>query len=336
MLKNLSILLFIAATSACSPIQTEKKNTAEHDFPPVIQEVYSSTPDQILLTFDKEIKPSADSFMLVPETVITSITAEGNRLCIQPEESLSPGQEYFIKGTVTDTGSNSTTLGATFYGYNPDVPEVLVNEFTTNGSGKHPDLAELYVRTDGNMAGVTLYAGTKTTYGDKIIFPDLKVRAGDYIIIHFKPQGLETEIDEIHNKKESAGYDTSDTAWDFWVREGSGLSGNNGALTLYDNPYGKIIDAVIYTNRTSESDTNYRGFGSTKFMLQADEIADEGCWKFKGDQIAPEDCINSAESTATRSMGRNSSSDDTDSTDDWHTVPTSKFSFGKANSDEKY
>ena len=120
------------------------------------------------------------------------------------------------------------------------------------------------------------------------------------------------------------------------MQGGSGLSGNNGAVTLYTNPYGDLMDAVLYTNRTSESDESYRGFGSAKFMLQADEIAEAGGWKAEGDEPAPEDCVPSSDSTATRSICRSSKSADTDTKVDWHTVPTSKFSFGKENSNEIY
>ena len=99
---------------------------------------------------------------------------------------------------------------------------------------------------------------------------------------------------------------------------------------------GVAIVLVGHLNKSGGSKDIHRGFGSAKFMLQADEVADAGGWKFEGDEVSPEDCIWSADSTATRSICRSSTSEDTDSKGDWHTVPTSKFSFGKKNSDEIY
>ncbi len=329
-------LACLALLSACSPLPAEKKPNQSTAAPPVVQEVANTSPTLITLKFDKEISADPSNFMIVPEVGIESVECQGQTVQVYPAQPLSAGEEYFIKGTVQDSKSNSTSFGVTFFGFNPNLPHLVINEFTTNGSGKHPDSVELYVKRGGNAAGITLFGGTKTTFQDKFILPSLRVAAGDYLLIHLKPQGLETEVDETERKDAAIGYDSSDTAWDFWVQGGSGLSGNNGAITLYTNPYGELMDAAIYTNRTSESDENYRGFGSAKFMLQAEEIAEAEGWVIDGDEITPEDCISSADSTATRSICRSSTSADTDSKGDWHTVPTSKFSFGKENSDEIY
>ena len=329
-------LVCLALLSACTPLPAEKKPAQNTASPPVATEVRNSSPNLITLKFDKEISADPANFMLVPEVGISAVKCHGNTVDVYPAQDLSAGEEYFIKGTVQDSKSNSTSFGMTFFGYNPDLPHLVINEFTTNGSGKHPDTVELYVLKGGNAAGITMFGGTKTTFQDKYIMPKVQLKKGDYVLIHLKPQGIETEVDELVRKNEAQGYDSSDTAWDFWVQGGSGLSGNNGAVTLYTNPYGELMDAAIYTNRTSESDANYRGFGSAKFMLQADEIVEAGGWVIAGDEITPEDCIVSSDSTATRSICRTSASDDTGSKEDWHTVPTSKFSFGKENCDEIY
>ena len=329
-------LVCLTLLSACSPLPAEKKPSQSTASPPVVQEISNSSPSLITLRFDKEISADPSNFMIMPEVGISSVECRGQTVEVYPAQALSAGEEYFIKGTVQDSKSNSTSFGVTFFGYNPDLPQLLINEFTTNGSGKHPDTVELYVQKGGNAAGITLFGGTKTTFQDKFILPSFRVEKGDYVLIHLKPQGIETEVDEKEKKNAAQGYDSSDFAWDFWVQGGSGLSGNNGAVTLYTNPYGDLMDAVLYTNRTSESDTNYRGFGSARFMLQADEIYEAGGWHIAEDEIAPEDCVSSADSTATRSICRSSTSKDTDGKGDWHTVPTSKFSFGKENSDEIY
>lgn len=321
---------------SCAPIQAEKKTGSAAGYPPVVRSVENPSPGKIVLSFDKEINAEKESFSVSPGIDILEIRTEGRELTLIPAQEPEAGKEYFIRGTVYDAGNNSVSLGASFFGFNPRVPAVLINEFTSNGSGNHPDMAELYVTAGGNLAGITLYGGTKSSYTDKFVFPALEVGTGDFIIVHFKPEGLDTEINETENRNQAAGRDSSEEAWDFWISGGSGLSGNNGVISLYSNPYGSMMDCVIYTNRTSDSDTAYRGFGSTKLMLQVDEAAAEGGWKGAGDTVRPEDCVSSALTTATRSCGRNSGSADTDTAGDWHTVPTSKFSFGKKNSDDIY
>jgi hypothetical protein len=107
-------------------------------------------------------------------------------------------------------------------------------------------------------------------------------------------------------------------------------------ISLYSRPGGEILDGVLYSNRTSESDAQYRGFGSATVLARADELVSAGGWRVSGSQAAPEDALNPDGSTATRSICRSSDSTDTDSREDWHIVPTRGSTFGTDNSDEVY
>jgi hypothetical protein len=162
------------------------------------------------------------------------------------------------------------------------------------------------------------------------------VSAGDFIVLHTKPQGLPEEVDESGSDlAASGGYDAS-AARDFWLRLGTGLSGSNGVLTLYASSTGLLLDAVFYTNRTSESDQDYGGFGSEALRTAVKEIVAAGGWKTAGADPVPEDGVPSAGGTSTRSLGRSSRSDDADLASDWHLVPTKGVTFGSPNSDEAY
>ena len=252
------------------------------------------------------------------------------------DTTLKPEVSYTVTIEVQDSSGNSKEVTAQFYGYNSAVASVHINEFTTRGSGNHPDTVELYVVQEGTIGGITLYEGTATQWESRKILPSVVLPTGSYILVHFKPDGIAVEIDETADSAASGGKDAHPDAWDFWVRGESGLSGNNGALTLYNAPDGTLLDAALYTNRTSASDTNYRGFGSAKFMQQVDEIVNSGEWTVPGALARPEDLIYSDNSTATRSLNRSSTSADTNAATDWHTVPTSGYTFGEVNSDEKY
>jgi hypothetical protein len=154
--------------------------------------------------------------------------------------------------------------------------------------------------------------------------------------VHFKPRGVPGEVDETGSTDVSGGLDASPDAYDFWVTGGTGLSGNNGVLTLYTSPNGTLADGLLYSNRTSESDDTYLGFGSKKVMERALELAAQQGWDAGGPRIRPEDGINPEDSTSTRSMCRNTQGDDTNTKDDWHIVPTRGSTFGEENSDEVY
>jgi hypothetical protein len=107
-------------------------------------------------------------------------------------------------------------------------------------------------------------------------------------------------------------------------------------LSLYDRPGGLLLDGVLYSNRTSASDSLYRGFGSANTLVRAEELVRAGGWITTEEAVRPEDAVNPEDSTATRSLCRSSDSADSDAAADWHVVPTRGSTFGKANSDERY
>jgi hypothetical protein len=247
-----------------------------------------------------------------------------------------PGQHYILSTEAADARGNSSSFLAEFYGFNGRVPRLLINELTPRGSGSHPDCTELKVLSDGNLGGVVLYNGTPGSFDGRLIFPACAVRAGSFIIVHWKPAGIPGEVDETSDPSASTGSDTSDTALDFWVRDCAGLGGNNGVLTVFERPGGACIDGVIYSNRTSESDERYRGFGAEDMLARAEELVSDGGWACAGKKIAPEDCVNPEGSTGTRSLCRTPGAPDTNGPEDWHVVPTRKASFGAENSAEVY
>ena len=321
--------------SACAPGAIGQMGTPEALFPPVFERLETGDSRTITLSFDKEaalLEPPEVS----PALPVSSAASDGSDIIVTFDEDQEAGTEYLLSGTVADAEGNRMRLIVPFYGYNPNPPSVLLNEFTTQGSSAKPDCVELAVIRGGNTAGLCVYQGTRNSFTDRKILPPIAVAAGDFVIIHWKPQAVSDEKDETTDKGESGGLMSSGDAWDLWVQGGTGLSGNNGVLTLYSSPTGHLLDGVLYSNRTSGSDTNYAGFGSQSVYERALELAEEEGWAVSGDSIAPEDGINPDDSTATRSMCRASASADTNSAADWHIVPTGKASFGAVNSDEVY
>jgi len=283
--------------------------------------------------FSKEVIASSSSFEITPHLGDIYCEMNDRSVFVRFSEEQSPGKEYFIKGRVKDGHGNSLSFSKTFFGFNPRIPGILINEFATANSTNHQEKIELFITKGGNMAGVVYYAGCGCINDQELIFPPFEVVAGEYIVIHTRPQGIPEEIDETGAKDVSGGRGATPYARDFWVRGGRGLSTNNGAITIFSSPGGTLLDAVLYSNRTSSSDVRYRGFGSTNMLHRAECIAEKNGWFFEGDQITPEDCINPSLSTATRSINRNSKSDDTNTKYDWHIVPTGGHTFGRVNSD---
>lgn len=217
--------------------------------------------------------------------------------------------------SVRDKMGNTTTIEKLVYGVNFSVPTLLINEFSTKGSGNNPDRVEIKALSAGNMAGVTIYHGMFFTHSSFFSFPSIEVEKGDYIVVQYQkvpsPQGL------------------------IYYGGEEGLGGNNGVISLYYSPYDDLADVVVYSNRTSDSDENYGGFGTREVYDQIQELTLTKGWTHQG-IITPESAISSENSTATRSFNRYEEKEDTHSSLDWYIVPTSGSSFLEENNREVY
>lgn len=334
--RTISAILLFNIMTGCVPLEDYRQFTDRDIRPPVFLSMGALDSTTLELRFSEEIKVNQENIFIDPSIGALSITVEGEKMEIYFKQTMEPGSLFKIEITVSDLTGNSLTILSDFYGFNSNIPEIVINEFTTQGSSRNPDKVELRVLTAGNTAGMCIFEGIDSNWRHRKILPPIDVNRDDYIIIHFKPQGIVDEIDETVSKDISGGLNVHPDAWDLWVNGGTGISGNNGTITLFTNPAGKIIDGVLYSNRTSVSDEKYRGFGSKAVMNRADRLFELGKWTATDEFIAPEDAINPEDSTATRSICRKIIFTDTNTKKDWHIVPTSTSSFGEVNSEKVF
>lgn len=228
---------------------------------------------------------------------------------------LVPGERVSVNGKVADRSGNSLTFTAGVWGVNERVPQVQINEFSTKGSGNNPDRVELTALSSGNLAGVTLYHGMPESFDSEYIFPSVEVDKGDYIVIVYS--------------EEPSGSIPLEFAGGV-----VGLGANNGVISLCERPEGTVVDAVLYSNRTSSSDDTYGGFGTSKVYQWVQELEISGEWG--SGLLAPESGIDSTNHTATRTFCRTEGKADTNTKSDWHIVPTRGATFGAQNITEIY
>jgi hypothetical protein len=265
-------------------------------------------------------------------TVMEGPSSEGVLVVLDGDQE--PGIAYVLTGLVSDSAGNLSSFVLPYWGFNADPARLVINELLTEGTASRPDAIEFFVLQGGNLAGLTLFIGSPGLHDLRYVFPACTVAKGEFIILHLKPQGLPEEQDELEDVTLSGGIDASPSARDFWVRGDPGsLSGKNGVVSLCSSPTGSIMDAVAYSERTSESDTKYSGFGTAAFRDRLGELVACGAWIIQGANPRPEDCARSTGTTSTRTICRSSDSADTDSAGDWHIVPTRGISLGRPNTD---
>jgi len=331
----LPLLFSLILLCCCSPKADQRSLLPEDMRPPVFIRTEVNDNRHVTLTFSEPVSLQPGRFTSIPELPLQTSESSGSSLILVFSDDMEAGLEYAFEMTVEDDAGNTHTLLTRIYGFNPRVPELQLNEITTQGSSSNPDKTELLILSEGNTAGVALFEGTIDYWDQMMIFPPVEVAAGDYIVVHFKPSGSPNEVDETESKLQCSAEEATE-GWDFWLAGGSGLSGNNGVISVYTHNAGTLIDGFLYSNRTSASDQDYRGFGSSSTMNKADQLWEQEGWTAAGRLIAPEDAVNPDDSTATRSMDRMPGAEDTDCAADWFIVDTSQSSFGGENSSQLY
>lgn len=329
--------LIALATAGCNPVaEYQAIYTGDMD-PPRFAGVEPVDAAEVRLRFDEPVEVMAESLLLDGKPLSPgALTNDGAFLRLRPPFPFEPGAEYHLQGVFADEAGNSSSVATRFYGPNPELPALLINEFNPEGSRANPDMVELIALEAGNVGGATLYEGSPSDWDNRLVLPAVEVEAGAYILLHWKPQGIPEEVNELTLTDESGGINAHDAAWDFWLDGGEGYSNTNGSLALCAYPGGPIIDAVLFSTKRYDPEDEYRGFSRSSVLARNEEIVAAEEWNIQGERIVPEDTIDPEESSATRSINRTPGAADTNSPADWHIVPSSGATFGYKNSTERY
>lgn len=303
-LQSKVVLLLLIALTSCSfgeKTSSEIKNffSMEDIEPPVLLEVQSVSNNQVRLVFNEEISPYLDSFS--PNIV----ECEGYSVLVTLTQSVKAGSQIMLSGRVKDGGGNTTGFSTPVWGFNSDLPEMQINEFSTRGEGNNPDRTELLILSDGDMAGAALYCGIPDSWDIRVVFEPQEVKAGDYIVIWWTETLPEGKMDTAY-------------VYNICARSSENLPGYNGVLTLTKSPAqgSEIMDCVIYSNNS----LTYEGYGSKSVMERAQKAIANGWWS--GDPV------DSTNSTATRTFCKEIGSNN------WYICVTKGATFGQANNSD--
>ena len=306
----LAAAMLLAVLLGCShdPEPEEVFNIlgAADNVSPALVSVQSVSGSTVRLEFSEPVRVYGNSFE--PLTA----RADGKFVYVGLNASLRPGTRSDVRGRVKDYSGNTTGFTIQVWGYNPDLPEILINEFTTKGTAKSPDRTELLVTGPGNINGMTLYNGVPDNFDSYVVFGDTDVDSGDMIVVWWTEE-LPAPVSAEGVVNICAGC-------------GEGLPSNNGAIVLCSSPAmgADVLDAVVYSNFSA----SYDGYGTRSAKERATWVIESGACK--GDPL------DSTASTATRSMSRLPDGRDSDSGNDWIITVTGGSTFGAVNSSEAY
>jgi hypothetical protein len=313
-MKYIFMLVFLVVS--CNP--NSLIENAMDIMPPGIVSIEVISGNTLLITATESVEMDLKHFYSNKNLTIQGVNEGVKSLEIIFNETLKHDVEYTNEFKIYDRNGNYLAFISKIYGFNPYLPELVINEFTTRGSASNPDKLELLVLSDGNIGGVTIFNGIEYNYDNKFIFPSFYVKKGDYIVVS-------AASEKYPENKDNFYYIYSN---DF------NLSSNNGVISLYSNPYGKILDGIAYTSNLNDIEKNYRNFGTKKVMDRVDKLFELGFW-LGNDVIFPEDCINIEKTTTTRSANRKKENY-SKTKNDWYIVPTRGSTFGFINNEEVY
>ncbi|GAB4365004.1 MAG: hypothetical protein Kow009_01740 [Spirochaetales bacterium] len=304
--------------------------------PPQLVDIRSRQGNMVELRFDKPAWFETATLRIQPSIPVRGVEDGGTVCRVHLEGPGIPGKKYTLEARTRDENGNTSEFLYGFYGFNDRIPRLLINEFITTKASTVLTQVEIVVLSDGDMGGVTFYEGTKDEPDKCFVFPSFEVKAGEFILLHLNAEGTPGEIDETMDQTVATGKGASPTAYDFWARGTGNLSADNDVLSLYSNPEGELLDAVLYSSKEYEEGEKYNGFGTSSMLEKVRSLQEEGGWAFTGPEPYPSDAVNPTGATSRRSLCRDSRFTDTNSKADWHIVPSGSATFGEVNSDDVY
>ena len=241
---------------------------------------------------------------------ILDYSMHGTIFNIPFQTTLKRGETAIFSIMAEDNAGNTSRSSFKLIGKNTEIPEALINEVSIKGTSESPDRVEILFMESGSAAGMIVSDGLISEENHYVVLPDISVNRGDTIVIYWdkEAESLEPVFDEGR-----MGYfinGESDTT----------LSGTNGALLIYNELDGKIIDGIIYT--TGESELS-GGYGNNRTRNAAMELMRLGLWE--GEPVS------SVLVTASRVIARLPGGQDTNSADDFFITEARKSTFGTTN-----
>jgi hypothetical protein len=266
---------------------------------------------------------------------------EGKEVLIILTEPLKEGEKIIADILVEDENRNTLNVLVPFRARNDRMPQLVINELRTeyaSASGRNPprvESVEFLAKSSGNLGALRLFIAGNSLTEPVFEFPPTEVRAGEYIVLHLRTM-LEGSVDETGNNLAlSGGAEALPDARDFWVPGTTKLLRKTEIVYLVDQD-DRIIDAVLLSENPGST------WGKASLTTAAEFIASQRAWlpseHNAGEPytLTPSDAIISKSTTATRTICRDETLENTRCARNWYTTVTSGATLGKPNNPNRY
>ena len=213
----------------------------------------------------------------VEEDASTACSQNGTQLNFFLKEPTKVGVNYVLTGLIRDAGGNELSFSLPFSGFNENPARLVLSEVrskhsTSKGLLKKCEFVEVYVLKGGSTAGLEIVTGSDGE-AKKYVFPDINVKTGEFITVHFRTVGDGDCIDELGTDLElSTGTDSS-SARDLWVEGTESRISDSDVVVIRDSCRNMILDGVLFSASGKQS---WYYAGQKALALEAFEM---GLWK---------------------------------------------------------
>lgn len=216
---------------------------------------------------------------------------------------LESGEKYTLALTFSRNGGNTFRAYFTLYGKNTNKAVLMINEASIDGNSSNPDRVELLVIRKGNTGGMMITDEKDTA---KVVLPSIDVVKNDIIVVYWDSKSNKETL-----KRESN--------YTYYVDGGmdTTLISTTGAVLLYDEVGGNIVDALPYSDFTEAS------LKKENFIALLAYLIEIGEWE---GEAVPSDKV-----TSSRVLARLPGGWDTNSAEDWFTTAPRNSSFDYPN-----
>jgi hypothetical protein len=327
------ILPILFGACSCSTEQAIQKVLGASVETPVFLGVKALSSQEIQFEFSKPV--TVRSLNFDPPLDILSISdgsaGENSSTLVTLAETMQGGAQIVADLLVEDDLGN--TLGALipFRSRNDRIPKLRITELRTEYANPKAEFVELRTLSAGNLGALRLFIAGTGMEEPVFEFPPAEVAAGEYLVVHLRTLDQASVNETGSDLALSVGTEALPDARDFWVPEAVKRLRKTDVVLLLDQE-DRILDGALLSENPDNAWTKEELDRAAKLLALQD------AWKNNAGNrsLSPRDAVPTKGATATRTICRDETEEDTDTAADWYITATSQATPGKPNSDRRY
>ncbi|MCX7655938.1 MAG: hypothetical protein N2Z76_05395 [Treponemataceae bacterium] len=319
-------LVFLFGTACTAPRQSPLDFISSEVRPPVFLGAKSLDTQTFELQFSTDVELENLSFDLPTSGIEVQ---HGTTCRIVSETAFPRGARITISGRARDTQNNTLDFIVPLRVRNDRIPQLVITEVRTEYSKPKVEFIELYIRSSGNLGGLRIISSSCFLDSPLYEFEPTEVRQGEYVVLHLRSIEDTLQDERGDNLALSGGTEAHPQSRDFWLPGNTKKIRKTDGIALIDQD-NHIIDALLI------SETSEGPWQKNEMIHLCSFLAAQQAWVGNSATLFPADAVLSSYTTATRTICRDETREDSHSAADWYITATSGASPGEPNKTTRY